>query len=228
MIEYIHYLEQVDTNVFLFFNGLHNSFWDSFMLLYSGRFVWVPLYVSFLYVMFKNYSWKSCLSCLLVITLLVTLCDQTASGLLKPMVGRFRPSNLDSPIAPLVHIVDNYRGGKYGFPSSHSANSWGMTFFAMYLVRNKKLTSFLISWAVVMTYTRIYLGVHYPGDLLVGILIGFIMATICYYGFEHFGKKYADSFKSDDSRTIKFSSIPFIVGIGTAMVLLLISVIHLI
>ncbi len=225
MIEYIHYLEQVDTNVFLFFNGLHNSFWDSFMLLYSGRFVWIPLYASFLYVMFKNYSWRSCIACLLVIAVLVTLCDQTASGLLKPMIGRVRPSNLENPIAPLVHIVDNYRGGRYGFPSSHSANSWGMAFFAMYLVRNKKLTSFLILWALLMTYTRIYLGVHYPGDLLVGILIGFIMSTICYYGFEYFGKKYADGFKSDDSQTIKFSSVPFIIGIGTVIVLLLISVI---
>lgn len=223
--EFIHCLEQIDSQVFLFLNGFHCHFWDTFMFLYSGRFIWVPLYAAFLYVMFRNFPWKNCVACLLVIALLVTLCDQTTSGLLKPWVGRLRPSNLENPIAPLVHVVDNYRGGRYGFPSSHSANCWGLTFFALYLVRNKKLAMLLVPWALVMTYSRIYLGVHYPGDLLVGFIIGFLMATICYYGFKRFGSHYADCFRSPEDRQLKHAALPFIIGWATVGILLIISII---
>ncbi len=225
MTELIHCLEHTDTQAFLFLNGLHCPFWDTFMFLYSGRFIWIPLYVSFMYVMFKNYPWRSCISCLIVIALVVTLCDQTTSGLLKPLVGRLRPANIENPIAPLVHIVNNYRGGRYGFPSSHSANCWGLTFFALYLVKNRKLAMFLVPWALIMTYSRIYLGVHYPGDLLVGFVIGLLMATLCYYGFKHFGGKYADCFQSDASHKTRHAAVPFIVGMATITFLLIISAI---
>lgn len=115
--------------IFLFFNGFHSDFWDYFMLIFSDRFVWVPFYASFLFVMVRNFPIKVVLTTLIVITLIITLCDQTASGLLKPMIGRLRPSNPDNPISPMVHIVQGYRGGAYGFPSSHAANAWSMAFF---------------------------------------------------------------------------------------------------
>lgn len=143
MLEFIHQLDQIDTQIFLFFNGMHNSFWDYFMLIFSDRFVWVPFYVSFLFVMLKNFPAKVIFTTLAVIVLLIIFCDQTASGLLKPMIGRMRPSNLDNPISPMVHVVEGYRGGRYGFPSSHAANAWGVAFFARYLVRRSKLTFFL-------------------------------------------------------------------------------------
>lgn len=135
-------LEQADTQLLLFLNGFHNSYWDYFMMMYSSRFVWIPFYTSFLYVMFRNYDWRSTTKCLVAIIAIVVLCDQTTSGLIKPMVERLRPSNTDNPISPMVHIVNNYRGGRYGFPSSHAANAWGMVFFAMYLARNRKLNLF--------------------------------------------------------------------------------------
>ena len=169
MLELIHYLEQIDTTIFLFFNGMHNELFDYFMVLVSNRFTWVPFYAAFIFVMIKNFHWKVTIVTILAIALLVLLCDQTASGLLKPLVRRLRPSNLDNSISYMVHVVDGYRGGRYGFPSSHSANSWGVAIFAMYLVRNRKLNIFLAFWAALVTYSRAYLGVHYPGDLLVGV-----------------------------------------------------------
>lgn len=212
MIEIIHYLDKIDTSILLYLNGFHNGFWDYFMTLYSGRFIWIPFYASFLYVMLRNYPTKSNVLCLVFIALTVTFCDQTASALLKPLVERMRPSNLDNPISAGVHVAFNYRGGRYGFPSSHAANSWSMAFFAIFLARRKMLSFLLLGWAILMSYTRIYLGVHYPGDLLVGILIGLVGAYICYQIFLHIQKgKYATVFASTGKPLIH-GYIPFVVG----------------
>ena len=211
MNEMIQYLSQIDTDLFLWLNGFHSTFWDYFMTIYSSRFVWVPFYASFVYVMFRNFPWKVNVTCLVVITLIILICDQTASGLLKPMVMRMRPSNLDNPISPLVHVSFGYRGGRYGFPSSHAANAWSMAFFATYLVKRTKLTVFLALWAFVMCYSRIYLGVHYPGDLLVGTLIGFATATVSYYAFKYFFEEYTNQFLPRKVPLIH-SYIPITVG----------------
>lgn len=211
MTELIHQLEQLDTQIFLFFNGFHSGYWDYFMMIYTDRFVWIPFYLSFLFVMLKNFPIKVVLTTLVVISLIIAFCDQTASGLLKPLVGRMRPSNLNNPISPLVHVVQGYRGGRFGFPSSHAANSWSMAFFAMYLVRRSKLTAFLCLWALITSYSRMYLGVHYFGDIVVGILIGFIYATIHYYIFQHFLRKYTDEFKP--THHLKYSYVPILTGL---------------
>ncbi len=222
MIEIIHFLEEQDTQLFLFLNGFHSNFWDYFMMMYTSRFIWVPFYVSFAFVMFKNFPWKVNVTCLLLIALIITLCDQTASTLLKPMVERMRPSNPDNPISPLVHMVNNYRGGRYGFPSSHAANSWSMAFFAMYLVKRNKLTIFLCFWALLMSYSRTYLGVHYPGDLLVGTLIGFIYASITYYVFQRVRGEYTHVFKPV-AGPLRYSSVPILTGIISIWVMLVAS-----
>ncbi len=222
MNELLQYLNQVDTDVFLYLNGFHNQYWDYFMSMYSSRFVWVPFYASFLYVMLRNFHYKVTLSSLFIIIIIIAICDQTASGLLKPMVERMRPSNLDNPISARVHIVFDYRGGKYGFPSSHAANAWSMAFFAMYLVRRSKLTIFLAAWALLMSYSRIYLGVHYPGDLLVGTLIGFVTATASYYVFRHYARTYTDQFAPKAGR-LKCSAYPIATGLVSIWVMLVAS-----
>ena len=218
MIEIIQQLERIDMQIFLFFNGLHSDFWDYFMLIFSDRFVWVPFYASFLFVLVRNFPVKVVLSTLIAITLIIVLCDQTASGLLKPMVGRLRPSNPDNPISSMVHIVQGYRGGAYGFPSSHAANAWSMAFFARYLVRRSKLTLFLSLWALITCYSRMYLGVHYFGDVLVGTIIGYIYATLCYYIFQHFLREYADSFKPKNY--LRFSYVPILTGLISIWIIL--------
>lgn len=222
MLEIIHQLEQIDTQVFLFFNGMHCEFFDYFMMMASHRFIWIPFYAAFVWVMICNFHWKVTLTTILAVALLILLCDQTASGLLKPMVERLRPSNLDNPISPLVHVVNDYRGGRYGFPSSHSANSWGAAFFAMYLARSRKLNIFLMIWASVISYSRTYLGVHYPGDLLVGMLIGFTMATIVFLVYQFFFKSYTFQFYKHEER-LKQDYIPITIGIASFAIMLLIS-----
>ena len=218
MIELIRQLEHLDTQIFLFFNSFHNNYWDYFMMLYSNRFVWIPVYLSFLFVMLKNFPIKVTLTTLAVIALLIVFCDQTASGFLKPLVCRLRPSNPDNPISPMVHIAHGYRGGRYGFPSSHAANTWSLAFFAMYLVRRRKLTVFLCFWALLTCYSRMYLGVHYFGDIVVGTLIGFAYATILYYIYMHFLRKYTDEFKP--THPLKYSYVPILTG-GLCIAILL-------
>lgn len=227
MAELLQYLGDVDTQLFLALNGLHNGFWDCFMMIYSWRLAWIPLYASFLYVMLRNFPLRVNLACILLIVIIVTICDQTASTLLKPLVERMRPSNPDNPISPLVHVVAGYRGGSYGFPSSHAANAWGMAFYAAYLARRSKLTSFLVVWAFVMSYSRIYLGVHYVGDILVGIFIGFLTATISYFIFLRVSRKYAIVFRPSE-QSLTHAHVPITTGLATIAVILLVSAVMVI
>ena len=219
MHEIINYLNQVDTSVFLYLNGFHNQYWDYFMTMYSSRFVWVPFYASFLYVMIRNLHIKVTIASLLVIVAIIFICDQTASTILKPMVERMRPSNLDNPISPWVHVAFNYRGGRYGFPSSHAANAWGMVFFAMYLARNRKLNLFLLAWAIVMAYSRAYMGVHYPGDILVGIFFGALYATLCYYLLAYIDPQGIEQWKTT-GRQLHQSWLPITMGSLSVLVML--------
>lgn len=226
MLELIHQLEQIDSEVFLFLNSMHCEFLDYFMVLVSQRFTWVPFYAAFVFVLAFNFHWKVTVTTILAVTLIVLLADQTASGLLKPLVGRLRPSNLDNPISPMVHVVDNYRGGRHGFPSSHAANSWGVAIFAMYLVRNKYLSLFLAFWALLVSYSRIYLGVHYTGDILVGILIGFLVASLIYWSYNRLLTSHATAFHLKGKKKIKYDYLPITIGVASFSVMLAISVLH--
>ncbi|MCZ4694238.1 phosphatase PAP2 family protein [Ancylomarina euxinus] len=172
-------LNQLDQELLLFLNGIHSPFFDSFMFLISGKLVWAAFYLSIIVQIYRTYGWKNCLYLLVAIILVIVCCDQMASGILKPTFQRFRPSR--SPeLADLVHTVNGYRGGKYGFASSHAANVFGLATFCSLLFRNRKLRLFLFSWAILVSYSRIYLGVHYPGDIIVGTAIGLFFGYLIY------------------------------------------------
>lgn len=222
MNELLQTLDQWDTSLFLCLNGMHNRYWDYFMTMYSDKFVWIPFYVGFLVVMVRNFRPKVVLSYLLVVAAIILICDQVSSSLLKPMVERMRPSNLDNPISPMVHVVFNYRGGKYGFPSSHAANAWGISLFAILLAKRKWLTGFLVPWAVLMTYSRVYLGVHYPGDLLVGTFIGILTAVVIYSLCKRFAPEATAHFAPQEGR-LHWASVPVIVGMVSIAVMLVAS-----
>lgn len=184
-----------DTDIFLAINGLHNTYWDAFMAMYSGKWIWIPLYLSFAVGMFHNFPWKATLTCILVIVVLTLLNDQLASSFIRGAIGRLRPSNLANPISPLVHIVDGHRGGRYGFPSAHAANCWGLAFFVMFVFRRHLLSFTMGLWALLMCYSRMYLGVHYFGDVLVGALLGLANASITYWVFLKTMRHTAETFR---------------------------------
>ncbi|MBO7601725.1 MAG: phosphatase PAP2 family protein [Bacteroidaceae bacterium] len=175
------YLINIDSDLLLWLNGAHNAFFDTFMMLFTGKFIWVPMYLALTYVLFRNMTPKQALMCLVAIALVIVIADQMSSSLIRHSVGRLRPANLENPISNMVHIVDGYRGGRYGFPSSHAANSFGLAFFLLYLLKRSPIPTFIILWAIVNCYSRIYLGVHYPGDILCGTLVGLVAATVVWF-----------------------------------------------
>ena len=174
----IDFINTLDTKVFLELNQLHAPFWDYFMSAFSGKVIWVPMYATVAYLMFKNLSWKVALSFLIAIALIIALSDMTCAKVIRPFAERLRPANIENPISHMVHIVDNYRGGAYGFPSCHAANSFAFVTFLAMIIKNRLLLAFAFSWAVVNCYSRIYLGVHYTGDIIVGALVGSIIAWL--------------------------------------------------
>ena len=198
-------LVEIDTDLLLAINGRHSPFWDSFMNDFSGKLIWVPMYAAILYVVWKNFSWKVAILSVVAVALTITFADQVCSSLIRPAVERLRPSNLASPIADLVHIVDGHRGGRYGFPSCHAANTWGLALFLHLLLRNKWLSLYMAAWALVTCYSRAYLGLHYPGDLLVGALVGMVGAVLMFGLLAAFG-----GYKRP--RTVKCHTYPIVVG----------------
>ena len=171
-------LLQLDTSIFLFFNGMHTQLLDRLMMILTSRYVWIPLYIAIAAYIFKSFGSKLGGIYILAIAVAIALTDQTCATLIRPMVERLRPSNPANPISSLVLLVDGYRGGSYGFPSCHAANSFALATCAWLLIRRAKVTAFIFGWAILNSYTRLYVGVHYPGDLLVGALIGSAIAVL--------------------------------------------------
>lgn len=177
-------LEQLigyDKWLLLQLNGNGNFFWDQFMWIYTGKLVWIPLVLSLMYVYCRKYV----LEALLIITvsvIVVTLCDQISSSFFKPYFARFRPTQ-DPDMSGLVNMVQGYKGGRYGFISSHAANAAGMVTFTALVFRNRIYTISMILWALINCYTRIYLGVHYPGDIIAGLTLGVIIGLTLYKAY---------------------------------------------
>lgn len=178
MIDLLH---EIDTRIFLLFNGVSSPFFDVFMTIFTGRVIWWPMYAAIIVVLWRAGRWPRMLFYLCAVLLAVAVADQLCAAVIRPAVERLRPSNPQNTLSELAYIVNEYRGGHYGFPSCHAANSFTMATFISLLVRRRGFAVFLIGWALINSYTRLYLGVHYPGDLIVGTLIGTAMGFIFYF-----------------------------------------------
>jgi len=164
---------EIDTRLFLYLNSFHNDLWDTIMVMVTHKETWMPFYIVIIIFLIKNYRSKS-VSIILFLALTILLSDQI-SVLIKESVGRLRPV-YNPEIEHLVHNVLR-KGKEFGFVSSHATNSFSVFIFTSLIFKNRNYSLLLLFWAILFSYSRIYLGVHYPLDIIcgagLGLLIGF-------------------------------------------------------
>lgn len=190
-----------DKSLFLTLNGLHTNWMDHFMWLMSETVVWLPFFLFFLIILIRTKKSQS-LWLILTFALLITFSDQISSGLFKPLVERLRPTH-DPELANLVHTVNHYRGGHFGFFSSHAANVFAFAGLSLLIIRNWMYTACILLWATLISYSRIYLGVHFPLDILTGAIFGMLSSVGFYFLYNSLTKVKTVKHSSKDRRRRK-------------------------
>lgn len=173
-----------DRAAFLAVNGAHNATADQWMGMLSEPLVWAPLYVFFLILVKWRWGWRGLWLSLPVIALMILCSDTGSVALFKNTVQRLRPCHAPD-LQGLVHLVDGHCGGRYGFISSHASNHFAVAVFMIGALRRRPwwVVPVLLAWAGVVAYSRIYLGVHYPGDVIVGAIYGSLVGSLAYVLF---------------------------------------------
>lgn len=177
-------IKDIDQQLFLFLNGLHHPMLDQAMYYMTKDVFWIPLYLFLLWMIYRAFGLKTAAWTLLGVVVVITLGDRISVELFKNVFQRYRPTH-HLEIGDLVHTVNGYRGGKYGFVSSHAANSMAVATFLFYILRRPypRWAPWIFAWAALFAYTRIYLGVHYPADIVCGGLLGFVIGYAVHVPF---------------------------------------------
>lgn len=174
-------LTDIDQSILAFFNGSDSLFVDNLAVILTSGLTWIPLYLSLLYVVIKNNeTMKQIMLVIGCVILSIVLSDGVADFIVKPMVERLRPSN-DPLIKYTVNVVEGIRGNSYSFFSAHASNTFCIAMFFSLLVRNKVFVVTMVSWSLINCWTRMYLGLHYPSDILVGLIWGGVSGSLAYY-----------------------------------------------
>ena len=195
---------QMDKQLLLAINGSDSLFVDYLAKTLTTATTWIPLYVSLFYVVVKNNDNFRRIICILACAGLCVLFAGTVDDLLvKPIVARLRPTH-DFQIGMLVDTVDGYRGGKYGFFSAHAANTFSIAVFFSLLMRSRLVTLLLVGWSLTNCWTRLYLGVHYPLDILCGLLWGGSVGTGIYFLYRYVDRRLLHS--ENDYVSSKYTS----------------------
>jgi undecaprenyl-diphosphatase len=179
---------KLDQELFLFLNSINSPFWDNIMYAISGRIIWIPLYLTILYVLVSKLKRKMFILVPIII-IAVTLCDQISVHLFKEVFQRLRPCH-EPALEGMIHLVRGECGGLYGFVSSHATNSFNVAILSLMFIRKRWFTITILFWAALVSYSRIYLGVHYPGDVICGALLGSLIGYATWFAYTYIDRKY--------------------------------------
>ncbi|MBO5673503.1 MAG: phosphatase PAP2 family protein [Paludibacteraceae bacterium] len=184
-------LIHIDTEILLAINGWHAPWADTLMWIISAKATWIPLYLLLIGLLVWRYrqpaptpiKWlqkvPACVVMIVAIVMAVGLADFIASGILKDLVARPRPTRVPE-LEGVLHLVNGYKSGRYGFVSSHAANTMACALLFSLIWRNKIATCSLMLWVAANCYSRMYLGVHYPTDIMGGLIVGALVAVAMY------------------------------------------------
>lgn len=178
-------IKDLDTQLFLFLNSMHTDFFDVIMYWFSNKVIWIPLYLYFFFLAFKkvgNRVWLVAIS----VALLIVLSDQLSVHAFKEVFLRYRPCH-NELIKNQVHLLNGHCGGTYGFVSSHAANTFALAMFLSLFFKDhiKNFGIFIFIWASLVSYSRIYSGVHYPADIAVGAILGMGLGVVVFKMYQY-------------------------------------------
>lgn len=173
-------IQDMDMQVLSLFNGSDNIMLDQMVQILTSGLTWIPLYVMLFFVVMRNNETMGQIALVVGSAIFCVLfADGLVDGIIKQLAERWRPSN-DPTFKYMVQVVDDIRLKGYSFCSAHAANTMSLAVFFSLLIRSKMLTITLAIWSLINCWTRLYLGVHYPSDILCGMIIGIIVGILVY------------------------------------------------
>lgn len=221
MNELIDKLLPLERKLFLFLNEGGSVFWDNAMWTYTGIVTWVPMVLFILYIAFRNQELKEGLLVLVSIALVLLLSNLISASFFKPTFQRYRPSH-HPDYKDLVNIINDFRGGDYGFISGHATNSFALAFFFSQLFKNRLVTFSMMFWATLNSYSRIYLGVNFISDIVAGFIVGLLIGLLVYEVYIRMRTRYFDVLPSAKKESIYSKKHGNVLGIVIFLYIVLI------
>ena len=180
---------QLERELFFFLNGSDSALLDNFFFIYTNKWTWLIFYLCFLWVFIYRKHWKEIVCVIVAVIFLIVLADQISSSFFKPFFQRFRPSH-HPDFMDQVKILFDYRGGRYGFISGHATNAFAFATFCALIFRNRFFTFTIFLFALLTAYSRVYIGVHFISDILVGAIVGILIAISIYLIYNQIRKNW--------------------------------------